>query len=49
MLPNRWEWPVVASARQHRVRLAVMRTISFEATNLIGEEEVFNEEASAGR
>ena len=24
----------------------MMRTISFEATNLIGEEEVFNEEVS---
>ncbi len=39
MTSNSREWSVKPSDRQHKERLALLREISYEETNLIGEEE----------
>ena len=38
MRSTTWEWSVKPSKRQHNERLALLREISYEETNLIGEE-----------
>ena len=39
MRSTSWEWRVKPSKRQHNERLALLREISYDATNLIGDEE----------
>ena len=39
MKSNSWDWSVKPSKRQHSERLALLREISYEETNLIEEEE----------
>ncbi len=39
MRPNSWDWSVKPSERQHNERLALLREIWYEETNLIGEEK----------
>ncbi len=50
MMPNSWDWNVKRSERQHNERLALLREISYEETNLIGEEEEgANQDASTAQ
>ncbi len=46
MMSNSWEWSVKPSKRQHNERLALLREISYEETNLIEEEEGANQDVS---
>ncbi len=48
MMSNSWEWSVKPSKRQHNERLALLREISYEETNLI-EEEGANQDVSTAQ
>jgi len=49
MMPDLWVWSVTPSAQQHQERVALIREISYETTNLIGEEDFVNREDRVGQ
>ena len=39
MMPDDWEWHISTNGQQHRERVALLREISYEATDLLTNED----------
>ncbi len=48
-MSNEWEWAITANDQQHRKRIALIREISYEMTDLIGEEDLVNQAQGIGK
>ena len=48
MMSNGWEWAIAPNQQQHRERIALMREISYEMTDLFGEEDLVNQAQGIG-
>ncbi len=49
MMSSEWEWAITPNQQQHSKRIALMREISYEMTDLIGEEALVNQERGIGK
>jgi len=49
MMSSEWEWAITPNEHQHSKRIALMREISYEMTDLIGEEALVNQERGIGK
>ncbi len=48
-MSSEWEWAITPNEHQHSKRIALMREISYEMTDLIGEEALVNQERGIGK
>ncbi|MCH6557731.1 MAG: PilZ domain-containing protein [Nitrospirae bacterium] len=49
MMSNEWEWAIAPNEQQHQQRIALIREISYEMTDLIGEEDLVNQAQRIGK
>jgi len=49
MMSNEWEWAIAPNEQQHRQRIALIREISYEMTDLIGEKDLVNQAQRIGK
>ena len=48
-MSNEWEWAIAPNEQQHRQRIALIREISYEMTDLIGEKDLVNQAQRIGK
>ena len=49
MMSNEWEWAITANNQHHLERIGLMREISYEMTDLIGEKDVVTQAQGIGK
>ena len=49
MILREWNWRTSSTEQQHSERIALIREITYEMTNLIGESEIMHPEHDGGR